>query len=293
MQIVHVYIKCVHCGQWHDHANIVSYTSFSGRGENWSDGKTVTSYDHEFASFVKCGNCGEIFWENDAMCVEEHYVSKYVKTKEKDEGVEKNFTPKQLAAIEDFIKGGEMHDLPDTSYPLSEYFYNDFPEVFIIEDLDKALRQGEDISMHKEIELRVYLWHTINDFARFRKMFELKRLFELQYLKEMFDRKSMKNQIEYRRLSEKKFTDYQKLRVSNLERLVEILNPVKNLKANIIQFDSSDIQKIEINRELGRFDKAKEQINKLNEADKKFYRKFIYKSSKYISNRDTRIFRID
>lgn len=292
MQILHVYIKCTHCGKWHDHANIISYTSFSGSGENWSDGKTVTPYDHEFASFIKCGNCQRLFWEKEATTIEEHNVRKFLNARVNNHKIENEFTHKQLEAIKDFMQNEETEDLPDTSYPLSEYFFDDFPEVFIIEDLENTLSDSTTLSLPKEVELRVYLWHTINDFVRFDGYFKWNRLFDSSYLKDLLNINDVKNQIAYRKKSLQKFIEHNDLRIKNLERLLDILKPVKTVKDNIIQFDSYDIQKIELNRELGRFKEAMNLIDNLNPSDSKFYYRFLRKSVRNIKKQNTYIFRI-
>ena len=114
---------------------------------------------------------------------------------------------------------------------------------------------NNNLTADKEVYLRTELWQKLNPITQ------------------IFNKKA------------KLFRQHKENRRENLEKLKELLPKIE-------KFESLEITQIEIERELGNFEKAKTLIENLDGTDRHNFQFFIEKSIKLTSSKSTRVFEI-
>lgn len=274
------YAQCPHCKKWYSTNELMSYTSF-GKAECWSDGKCAnTSFsEYSFLPFSKCDNCNKFFWFNDCKQLENYEISEYIKEKtEQIENTEKDNKKELIIDFlrenhENYISGNVMY----SSYPPPNYWEN-LPEYFI-PDFLQIIENKENLSTENEIYIRVKLWQHINDLIRNSR-------YKIRKIKSLHDFKILFNQIKRKKRDKKIHLKYDTIRTENIMQLSDLLQ--NNNKPAIDDI----VLIIELERQLGNFEKATEIINNADASDKQYHSNFIKMSKKFISKKSTKLFKL-
>ena len=265
MQVELLYVECPNCKKWHAHSELTSYPIL-GNLECWSDGKCIRDETLEYSSmpFSKCTKCENFFWFEDCRKIEDYEIRRHIDPPN-DEFVEKQLVVEFLKEnLEDY----QENNL-DLNYPPSHWYWGNI-SALLIEDFIKILENTDNLLPDKEIYIRTKLWHYINDLVRFSDNFFM------QILKN--DRKKTTyNKTQYK--------EYEKTRLENLIRLAEQLRKVEE-----VEYEASEISLIEIERELGHFDKAKLLIENIDPINVHKNKVFIKKSLELITKKSTKVF---
>ena len=268
MQIQQFYIECPHCGKWHVHTELMSYTVL-GNPDAWSDGKFARDEIVEYASlqFSKCNKCTKFFWLEDCTQVNPSEIDSFLESGTKKH-TNNQLIDRFLSANPDYATNNNLQDL---NYPPPDYSLN-YAEHFI-PDLLNLLKNTEELSTQRELHLRLLLWQYINDFARNAPKGFI-RIF-----------KSKHNKVGY---DEKMYKSYKETRLENLNRLLELLQ-----KAEGPDYEDTEIRIIEIERELGNFEKAKTLIENLDPIIEHNHKAFVNKSLKLIAKKRNQVFMVN
>ena len=281
------YTECPNCKQWYATTEIMSYSTH-GNIECWSDGKCFHPNLSEYSSmpFSKCENCGELFWFAETRQVEEHEIDKYLK-KTTNEKIGEQIIPKHRTekdnTILDFIRKKYEDYVNKTihflDYPALHYYAES--EYFILDFL-KLLDTSDELSTENEIYIRIKLWQHINDLIR-KTGTIFKEFISIRFLSNI---KIFFRSIKEKKKSNRLYRKYAKIRTENMEILSKLLQ-----KTNKMDGDDT-VLLIELHRELGNFQKAKEIIYNADASDKEYHKKFISKSEKLIPKKSVKVFKI-
>ncbi len=268
MQIQQFYIECPHCGKWHVHTELLSYTVL-GNPNAWSDGKFARDeiVDDASLQFSKCNKCTKFFWFEDCTQVNPSEIDSFLESATKTD-TNNQLIDRFLSANPDYSTNNNLQDL---NYPPPDYSLN-YAEYFI-PDLLNLLKNTEELSTQRELYLRMQLWQYINDFVRNTPK-GFMQIFKSKHDKEGYN--------------EKMYKSYKETRLENLNRLLELLQKVEEP-----DYEDAEIKLIEIERELGNFEKAKLLIENLDPIIEHNHKAFVKKSLKLIAKKRTELFVIN
>ena len=267
MEIQQIYIECPHCKKWHAHSELLSYTNL-GNPVCWSDGKCQTDETLEYASlpYSKCTKCENFFWFEDCQKINDYEISEHINPAKK-ELVEKQIVTEFLKEnLEDY-----QENKMDLNYPPAHWYWGDIGTLFI-DDFIVILENIDNLSSDREIYIRTKLWQNINDYVR-----QEDNLF-MQILKN-----NRKKAI----YNKGKYTEYEKIRLENLNQLAKLLSRV-----DAAENEQAEITIIEIERELGSFEKAKSLIDNLDPIHVHSHKSFVAQSLKLIADKSIKMFRL-
>ncbi|OQX96997.1 MAG: hypothetical protein B6I20_13620 [Bacteroidetes bacterium 4572_117] len=290
MQIKIKFTECPHCKKWYLSAELMSYTSY-GSSEYWSDSKCseISISEYSFMPFSKCDNCNGFFWFDDCRQLEDYEIRKYIKESE-DVGQNEKIIPHEdkngrtkviieflRQNFENYINENESLSL---NYPPSHYWF-DMPKHFI-PDLLYILKKPEKLSNENEIYTRIKLWQHINDLIR-DKGFQFSHITSIR---RFADIKFLFTRIKMRKLQKKQHEAYKETRIGNMLQLSKLL------QKKDVAYTDKIVLLIELERQLGNFEKAKSIIEGADISDLHNYSKFIKKSKRLILNKSTKLFKI-
>lgn len=280
------YAQCPHCQKWYSTTELMSYTTF-GNAECWSDGKCINTNfsEYSFLPFSKCDICNNFFWLNDCKQLEDYEIREYIKENENTEQNEKTVQNKENSKkkklIIDFLRENHENYISgnglSSNYPPPIYWEN-LPEYFI-PDFLQIIENKENLSTENEIYIRVKLWQHINDLIRYSR-------YKIHKIKSLHDFKIMFNQIKREKRDKKIYQKYNTIRTENMKQLSELLQ--NNNKPTI----DDTVLILELERQLGHFEKAKEIINNADASDIQYHSSFIKMSEKLISKKSTKLFKM-
>jgi len=274
MQIELKYIECPHCGKWYSHQEVTSYSHFGG-AEFWSDNKYVGSAmsEYQLLPYARCEKCNKLFWFDDCRQIEDYNVHSYLKSKEvvgdKLNGSDEN---NKIQLIVEFLKENSedyKNEKLGLNYPPANWDKENITE-YLIADYIELIEDSEVFDIDREIYLRTTLNQYINDLVR--NLTNSLMFFFKNNIKEIIHNK-------------KTFKTYTKTKLENLQKLSELLQ-----KPICDKYDDTEIKLIEIERELGNFNKAKALIKNLDPIDKHNNEVFVEKSLKFIKKKSAKIF---
>jgi len=296
MQLEIRYVECPNCKKWYSKSELVSYNTFGG-AECWSDGKTFNDNmsEYSFLPFTKCDNCKEFFWYENGRQVNDYNVSEYLRENEHivdsisrldEKKAEKN---EGLKKIVDFLKDNLEAHRDDTvsfqsSYP-PPYYWENLAKYFIC-DFQYLLSEQDKLTPENEVYLRIKLWQHINDLIRngsaivqyFKRIRRLTDAFRISLLFKNIKHKKEDNKL------------YEKHRVLEEENKKKLSHLLQN--ANIENYIEKNIFIIELERQLGNFEKAKQIMENLDPSEKHYHEAFISKSKKMIVTKSKKVFRM-
>ncbi len=266
MQLEISYVECPHCKKWYSTMFSPSHRQFETL-RNWSDGSTIhQSLEYSNGLFSKCNECGEFFWFSDSRQIKDYEIGVHgIVSANSAHECRKHITEGDNKIHKDFLEANptfcDKNTLSHLTYPkldLPGEFLLDFIEDYIL------LLEKWNLTIEKEVFLRAELWQLLNDLVRN----------DNSFISKLFDKRH--------RLYKK----YRTTRRKNLERLLILLPKIE-------KYESLEISLIEIERELGNFERAKVLIENLDATDKHNFPFFIKESLKLISKKSTSIFELD
>ncbi|RLD56743.1 MAG: hypothetical protein DRJ01_14815, partial [Bacteroidetes bacterium] len=222
--------------------------------------------EYESMPYSKCTKCENFFWFEDCRKITDYEIREHINPPKKE------FVEKRL--VTEFIKENledYQENKLDLNYPPVNWSWRSFAGN-LIEDFNEILESVDRLSIDKEVYIRITLWQHINDFIRHSRG----RLIPILKIN---SKESKQNR--------KIYDQYEKIRLENLKRLSDLLTNVKGE-----EYEGSEITLIEIERELGNFEKAKSLIENIDPIDEHKHKVFIKKSLKLIAKRSTKIFRL-
>ena len=258
------YVECPHCKKWYSRTELMSYNTFGSNVECWSDGKCENSNisEYSFLPFSKCNNCNQFFWFDECKQLEDYQIKEFIENdenqnKEKDKEVRKLISEFLKANKDKYLNSENM----DLNYP-SPNLLSNLPVSFIPELLE--ILKSKKLKLENEIYTGIKLWQNINDLRRKEK-----------------NRKQIVNRLKNKML----YFKYKKFHFENMEKLIEL---IKKSEEKIDKFTLL----VELNRELGHFQKAKTIIDNAEKSETEYNKEFINKSKRMIKNRNKKIFKI-
>lgn len=284
------FLECPHCKKWYSYSELMSYTSH-GDSVCWSDGKSDnnTISEYSFLPFSKCEACKKFFWLDSCLQLEDHEIHHFLALKKEGESEEKKTISNEnnndrSKIIKTFLKENQEKYLTgNTDFNLDYPPYNYWEDMgkYFIMDLLELINNSGELKPEHELYARTKLWQHINDLKRSRGGFlrniELNTIFKFKWHYHLIKRN---------RASKKQYKNYHTIRIENMQRLAELL---QNSDSN----DYGDsITLIEILRELGHFNRAKQIIDHLDPSEKHYYSRFIKKSERQLSKKSKKLFRI-
>lgn len=270
------YVECPQCETWFSTSELLSYSSHGKNTSCRSDGKCSGQAlpEYSFLPYSRCDNCKAFFWFDNCRSFTDADIDTDV-TSARDIRPDAAADEKTQKAVRDFLKDYKQEYLKNTSdlslnYPPPEHWFN-LPHSFI-KDYMEILKDNE-LSTENEIFIRIKLWQHISDLVNNappgRSGFNIRLLFHRLSEK-------LKNKQAYRA--------YEKIREKNISILIRLLEGSPE-KAT----DKSPLL-IELKRQAGKFDEAKELIDNTSREELNYYKNFIRKSKKMIKRKSTRTF---
>lgn len=274
-------VECPHCKKWYSHSELLSYSTF-GSSECWSDGKCVNNNlsEYSFMPFSKCEKCNNFFWFDDCRKIADYEISSYLNSNDVE--------PENLILIVDFLKDNPEFKIKgnlDVSLDYPHVYYWENMPKYIIPDYISILEKSNNLNRDREIYIRTKLSQHINDFVRNSQNSLKLHIKYSRSIKSFFNFKHLKSHIKFSFNNKKLYKEYEQLRTINLMRLSELYQET-------IDYEDSKMSLIEIERELGNFEKAKFIINGLDRIDKQHNKNFVESSLKYVLKNSAKIFKI-
>ena len=258
------YTECPHCKTWFSHTPIISKFDFD-KNECWSDGDCVhISLTYPNMLFAQCNECRKTFWFDDCHQINDFEINdNEIVSANSSDDCKKHIQNGNKKVHKDFLDANpNFCDDKKISILRHTTNFTEVPKAEIIKKYLSALDDaGTDIE--RNIYIRTKIWQQINDFEKVQE----------------------KSKFSFFRKKTKKQDDYNELKIKNLKKLSELIQQQD-------KFESIDIALIEIERELGNFEKAKSLIDNLNAADKHNYELFIKISEQFIAKKSTKVFKL-
>lgn len=290
------YVECPNCKKWSSKSDLLSYNTFGG-AECWSDGKTFNNNlsEYSFLPFTKCDNCKAFFWYDECRQINDYDVSNFLRENEHnadsinkpdEKKAEKN---ENLNPILDFLKENlEVYKSQEVSlqsnYPPAHYWEN--LAKYFIDDIQYLLNKQGELTPENEVFLRIKLWQHINDLIRNENAI-LQYVKSIRSFSDLLRIRLFFENIKYKKENKKRYNKFKALRFENMNKLLQLLQ-----NADIKDYIEKNIFIIELERELGNFEKAKSIIENIDPSDKNFHKAFIAKSKRLIKARSKRVFRM-
>ena len=297
MQIELKYIECPSCKKWYSHSEITSYSHFGG-AKQWSDGKFIGSGMSEYLllPFARCEKCNNLFWFDDCWQIEDYNLYSYLQSKEivggklNDSSENDNYKNNKTQLIVEFLKENSedyKNKKLGLNYPPANWCQENITN-YLIGDYIELLESSEDLNLDREIYLRTTLNQYINDLVRLFRNPLIQHIKDCNNIKCFFNFKQIVLFIKETKNYTKLYKTYTKTKFGNLQKLSELLQ-----KPICDEYDDTEIKLIEIERELGHFDKAKSLIDSLDPIDKHSHNAFVKKSVKLIKKKSSKVFEIN
>ena len=265
MHLEILYTECPHCGKWFSHLQIISMRGFHKK-ECWSDGNCVhLSLIFPYMLFSQCNECEKLFWFDDCRQIKDYEIGVHgIESSNSADDCKEHIQNGNNETHKDFFKANP--DFCDgKKLPILQHgaHFLEISKNGIIKKYFSALQEA-GTNIEREIYIRTEVWQLINDFER-------------EYEKSGF---------KFFRKRTSKYRGNDKLRIENLEKLSELIKKTE-------RFESQDIALIEIERELGNFEKAKSLIENLDVTDKHNFELFLKMSKKMIAKKSTKVFKLE
>ncbi len=312
-----LYFKCSHCGRWHSRMKQKRYSDVIIT-EDWSDGKYLDLdwSEYEETPFVRCNNCEKIFWLDDYSTLTDDEIETFASKEIPQEFGYDNIAfykkiikdeDEKIRLIKDFLRKNynvffkenlsikyptreaqeyyfeEILNIYPTDEDFEEYFGNNlnvnypprhlrrvYKTEYFINDLIELLKNTDNLNNSREIYLRTKLFQHINDLVRIKKVSVEEDI----------------EPVEEKKLKGKLYGKYKQIRIENLQYLSELLQKGEGKGDKDIK-----ITLVEIERELGNFEKAKTLIDNLYKTGNHIQEKFINISLELIDKKSTKVFR--
>ncbi len=220
-------VVCPLCQNKMSAYELTSYHTYSAT--SYSDGYTENNPPIPFNQKVNwCAYCDKPFWRADAQVIDPYLEDHNSNTKS-----------------EDWPSVKDAHDLPfrlesDLNNRLAIYY-------------NELLESGFADTIHKEVGLRIEIWHIINHNYRYRQYGFTKLLVKGRFREFLYRLKRSLPEVTLT-------TKIKHLFNNNLEKLAAILHP---------QTADEYLMLAEIYRELGEYKKAKQQLREFEITENK------------------------